>query len=90
MSKSLSLKNANIKLIIFNTIIMTHLRFQLNEILRCNFDENHNILFRAKTSFSGKNIFVLHFTSEFFNSETIFLIDKRNLLNFNGCIMKGT
>ena len=26
----------------------------------------------------------------FFNSETILLIDRRNLLHFNGCILKGT
>ena len=36
-------------------------------------------------SFIGKTIFALHLTDEFFNNETILLIDKRNLLNFNGC-----
>ena len=32
----------------------------------------------------------MHFTDKFLNSETILLIDKRNLLNFNGCILKET
>ena len=43
-----------------------------------------------KKSFIGTTIFVLHFTDKFINSETIMLIDKINLLNFNGCILKGT
>ena len=38
-----TLTNANINLIIFNTIITTRLRFQLKEILRYNFDEIRNI-----------------------------------------------
>ena len=38
-----TLTNANIKSIIFNTIITTRLRFTVKEILRYNFDENHNI-----------------------------------------------
>ena len=38
-----NLTNANNKSIIFNTIITTRLRFPLEEILRYNFDENHNI-----------------------------------------------
>ena len=37
------LTNANIELIISNTIITTHLRFEFKEILRYNLDENHNI-----------------------------------------------
>ena len=43
MYTSPTLTNADIKSIIFNTIIMIRLRFQLKEILRYNFDENHNI-----------------------------------------------
>ena len=43
MYTSPTLTNPNIELIISNTIIMTRLRFQLKEILRYNFDENHNI-----------------------------------------------
>ena len=42
-----------------------------------------------KKSFIGKTIFVSHFSYEFFKSETILLIDKRNLLNFNECVLKG-
>ena len=38
-----TLTNANIKSIIFNAIITTCLRYPLKEILRYNFDENHNI-----------------------------------------------
>ena len=38
-----TLTNANIKSIILNTITTNRLRFQLIEILRYNFDENHNI-----------------------------------------------
>ena len=43
MYTSPTLPNANIKTIIFNTIITTRLRFQLEEILRYNFDENHTV-----------------------------------------------
>ena len=43
MYTSPTLTNANIKLIIYNTIITTCLRFPLKEILRYNFDENYNI-----------------------------------------------
>ena len=43
MYTSSTLTNANIKSMIFNTIITTYLRFPLKEILRYNFDENHNI-----------------------------------------------
>ena len=43
MYTSSALTNANIKSIIFNTIIMTCLSFPLKEILRYNFDENHYI-----------------------------------------------
>ena len=43
MFTSPTLKNANIKSIIFNGIITTRLRFPLEEILRYNFDENLNI-----------------------------------------------
>ena len=38
-----------IKSIIFNTVITTHLRFQINEILKYNFDENHNIKLNSST-----------------------------------------
>ena len=43
MYTSPTLTNANIKSIILNTIIKTCLRFQIKEILRYNFDGNHNI-----------------------------------------------
>ena len=43
MYTSPTLTNAHIKTITFNTIITTCLRFQLKEILKHNFDENHNI-----------------------------------------------
>ena len=43
MYTSLTLTSANIKSIIFNTIITNRLRFQLKEILRYNYDKNHNI-----------------------------------------------
>ena len=43
MYTSPTLTNASIKSIIFNNIITTCLRFPLKEILRHNFDENHNI-----------------------------------------------
>ena len=43
MYTSPTLTDANIKSIMFNTIITTCLRFPLIEILRYNFDENHNI-----------------------------------------------
>ena len=41
-------------------------------------------------SFIGKTILVWHFTDEFFNIEPILSIEKRNLFNFNGWILKGT
>ena len=44
-----TLTNASIKLIIFNTIITTRLKFQFKEILRYNFDENHNIQWNLST-----------------------------------------
>ena len=44
MYASPTLTNANIKSIIFNTIITTYLRFTLKEILRYNFDENRQKL----------------------------------------------
>ena len=43
MYTSPTLTNTNMKSIIFNTLITTLLRFPLKEILRHNFDENHNI-----------------------------------------------
>ena len=43
MFTSPTLTNANIKSIIFDSIITTRLRFPLEEILRNNFDENLNI-----------------------------------------------
>ena len=51
---------------------------------------SYSISFQSlKKLFIGKTSFVLHFIDEFFNSASILLIDKRNLLNFNGCILKG-
>ena len=38
-----TLTNVNIKSTIINAIITIRLRFQLKELLRYNFDENHNI-----------------------------------------------
>ena len=49
MYASPTLTNANIELIISNTIITIRLRFQLKEILRYNFDENHNIHWNSST-----------------------------------------
>ena len=47
--------------------------------------------FNDPLAFKCDHLIVLHFTHEFYNSETILLmIDKRNLLNFNGCILKRT
>ena len=43
MYTSPTFRDANIKSIIFNAIITTHLRFPHKEILRYNFDKNHNI-----------------------------------------------
>ena len=43
MYTSPTLTNMNIKSIISITIITTRLRFQLKEILRYNFDKDHNI-----------------------------------------------
>ena len=43
MYTSLTLTNANIKLIIINTIMTIRFSFQLKEILMYNFKETHNI-----------------------------------------------
>ena len=60
-------------------------------VYKCNSLIFEGFFQSQKKSFISKTIFVLHLTDEFFfNSETILLIDKRNLLNFNGFILKGT
>ena len=43
MYTSPTLTIANIKSVIINTLITICLRFRLKEILRYNFDENHDI-----------------------------------------------
>ena len=48
MYTSPNLTNANIKLIIINTIITILLRFQLNAILRYNFACTRNFSIRVK------------------------------------------
>ena len=59
--------------------------------LQMQFFNSQRISFQSqKKSFISETIYILPFSDAFFNTETILLINKRNVLNFNGCILKGT
>ena len=59
------------------------------EIFASYLISNINIKNVHKPNF-GKCQYSIGYHEYYNNGKTILLIDKRNLLNFNGCILKGT